>query len=1095
MKNLILFAAIFLVANCLTVYSQVPSGYNLAWSDEFNGSTLSSEWGTGTKPWNDQDNGVAWIYPEDTYLENGELVLRSRMGDFEGKSFSTGWAFTKTYRKYGYIEIRASFPYGLGQWPAWWMLGDGWPPEIDCAEYRGGPLNHMTYAYYDGSWSSNFIDGDYTAYATYGLLWEPGSLKFYKNGVLVHSTTSSPDINMYVILSAGLDDNADASTGFPNYFKVDYVRWYQSGSCLSSTITPYVQIAGGEWTTSTTLKINSGDEVKFGPQPWDGTWSWSGGGTSGSSREQTIYPTSACTAIATYTNSCGTQSSVTYNIAVCDPIPIVPYSQINNEAWSQATSVTLDAGETLTFGPQPWDGTWSWIGPNGYSAATREIKLSNIQTNQAGTYTASYTNDCGARTYQTFSVTVNGISIGTPIPGIIQAEDYSAYNNTEATQMRVATSDGGTKMGYNSVGDWYDYSVNVATAGTYTVDFRVANGSTTTGQFKLMSGTTTLTTVDVAPTGGWEVFATLTKTITLAAGAQTIRLYTVTAGVDYNWMEFKQATSVLTSITLTPATSTIYAGQTAQYTAVGKDQNGTTMTITPTWSVTGGTISTSGLYTGSTAGSFTVKATSGTVSGTATVTVTAATTGYAVPGVIQAESYATMFGIQTETTTDANGGLNVGWIDVADYMTYTVNVATAGTYSVSFRVAGWASTGRISLQNASNTTLTSANVPNGGTGAYQVWSTVAGENTFTLAAGVQTIRIYATGSPWNINWFEIKSVATPVLTTITVSPATVTFSTGQTLQFTASGKDQNGAAIAFTPSWTATGGTISSSGLYTGSTAGTFTVKATSGTVSASANVIVNTTSVDPLTLSYYQVVNKWTGDYMRPTDGSATAVISQYESTTVPTLSTFQWEFRTATTSGYYYIINRGTGNAIQPTGASVNENVGLSQVALTTANQNNTELQWVIQASDEAGYYWIKNRKSTLSIRPANGTNGTGITIVQNTLNTAYSSFKWKFANQTLKSATIDGVEISGQGFKIYPNPFSTCTTIAFEVSKPGNVSLAVYNLQGKQITVLVSKFMDEGKYTTELYSESLSNGMYICELKINGKHVDMKKLIVTK
>ena len=38
----------------------------------------------------------------------------------------------------------------------------------------------------------------------------------------------------------------------------------------------------------------------------------------------------------------------------------------------------------------------------------------------------------------------------------------------------------------------------------------------------------------------------------------------------------------------------------------------------------------------------------------------------AIPGTIQAESYSGMAGVQVETTTDAGGGQNVGWIDAND---------------------------------------------------------------------------------------------------------------------------------------------------------------------------------------------------------------------------------------------------------------------------------------------------------------------------------------------------------------------------------------------------------------------------------------------
>lgn len=101
-----------------------------------------------------------------------------------------------------------------------------------------------------------------------------------------------------------------------NFYMNDFDISIGGGGCNPSSITPYAQVNGGSWSQSTNLTVASGATVKFGPQPFDGTWSWSGCGTSGSSREQTIYPTSSCLATATFTNSCGAQSTVTYNITV-----------------------------------------------------------------------------------------------------------------------------------------------------------------------------------------------------------------------------------------------------------------------------------------------------------------------------------------------------------------------------------------------------------------------------------------------------------------------------------------------------------------------------------------------------------------------------------------------------------------------------------------------------------------------------------------------------------------------------------------------------------------------------------------------------------
>jgi hypothetical protein len=134
-----------------------------------------------------------------------------------------------------------------------------------------------------------------------------------------------------------------------------------------------------------------------------------------------------------------------------------------------------------------------------------------------------------------------------------------------------------------------------------------------------------------------------------------------------------------------------------------------------------------------------------------------------IPGTIQAENYAAMSGIQTENTTDTGGGLNVGWIDANDWIDYSVNVATAGSYTVNFRVASTTSGKTLQLRRGS-TTLATVSVPN--TGGWQSWTTASA--TVSLAAGAQTLRLTTTTGGFNINWIQYTTVA-PVVERITVS--------------------------------------------------------------------------------------------------------------------------------------------------------------------------------------------------------------------------------------------------------------------------------------------------------------------------------------
>ena len=118
-----------------------------------------------------------------------------------------------------------------------------------------------------------------------------------------------------------------------------------------------------------------------------------------------------------------------------------------------------------------------------------------------------------------------------------------------------------------------------------------------------------------------------------------------------------------------------------------------------------------------------------------------------LPGTVQAENYSAMSGIQTETCSE--GGLNVGYIENGDWMDYLVNPASSGSYTISLRVASTGTTGACQIKSGS-TVLATVNIPN--TGGWQTWTTIT--TTVNLTSGSQTIRLQATGTGWNINWWS-----------------------------------------------------------------------------------------------------------------------------------------------------------------------------------------------------------------------------------------------------------------------------------------------------------------------------------------------------
>ncbi|HEX8609742.1 MAG TPA: cellulase family glycosylhydrolase [Telluria sp.] len=125
-----------------------------------------------------------------------------------------------------------------------------------------------------------------------------------------------------------------------------------------------------------------------------------------------------------------------------------------------------------------------------------------------------------------------------------------------------------------------------------------------------------------------------------------------------------------------------------------------------------------------------------------------------VPSTIQAEAWCQMSGVQLETTVDAGGGQNVGYIDSGDWMNYTVDVPAAGLYTVSYRVASAVGGGSISLERAGGSPVFGTKAVNA-TGGWQTWSTIS--HDVQLPAGKQSIGIAAKAGGFNLNWIGIAA--------------------------------------------------------------------------------------------------------------------------------------------------------------------------------------------------------------------------------------------------------------------------------------------------------------------------------------------------
>ena len=82
-------------------------------------------------------------------------------------------------------------------------------------------------------------------------------------------------------------------------------------------------------------------------------------------------------------------------------------------------------------------------------------------------------------------------------------------------------------------------------------------------------------------------------------------------------------------------------------------------------------------------------------------------------------------------------------------------------------------------------------------------------------------------------------------------------------------------------------------------------------------------------------------------------------------------------------------------------------------------------------------------------------------------------------------------------YPNPCNPTTTIQYQISKSGVVSLKIYDVLGNEVATLVNEEKQPGSYEVEFQSRSsqqLASGIYFYQLRA-GEFVQTKKMVLTK
>lgn len=256
----------------------VPEGYELSWAEEFD---------TNGKPddqfWTYEEGFVRnrelqFYQPDNANIQDGRLVIAGKREKVENPEYdesSDDWRKNRQHAeytsaciktvdqfsfKYGIMEVRARIDTSMGSWPAIWTLGveKPWPAngEVDVMEfYRQDDepkiLANAAWGSEEGweaIWDEESIHLDYflekdpkwpEKFHIWKMEWTEEHIRLYLddellNEIDVDEATYESGFNPfrqphYILLNLALGSNGGdpASTEFPVYYEVDYVRVFQ----------------------------------------------------------------------------------------------------------------------------------------------------------------------------------------------------------------------------------------------------------------------------------------------------------------------------------------------------------------------------------------------------------------------------------------------------------------------------------------------------------------------------------------------------------------------------------------------------------------------------------------------------------------------------------------------------------------------------------------------------------------------------------------------------------------------------------------------------------------------------------------------------
>lgn len=241
-------------------------GWSLVFADEFErpGSPDPAKWTPELGYVRNEEAQYYTARPENLRVEDGALVIEAREERYQGFSYTSASITTIDHEHflYGRLEVRAKLPFGLGTWPAAWLLGAGinevgWPAsgEIDIMEHVGHEPNRIYGTVHTPAYNHTLntakggsldLEAPWERFHVYAVEWSKDRIDFFVDDRRYFTFANEGGGNAvwpfdqphYLILNLAIGGSWGGERGiddaaFPHRYVIDYVRVYQPNASIS----------------------------------------------------------------------------------------------------------------------------------------------------------------------------------------------------------------------------------------------------------------------------------------------------------------------------------------------------------------------------------------------------------------------------------------------------------------------------------------------------------------------------------------------------------------------------------------------------------------------------------------------------------------------------------------------------------------------------------------------------------------------------------------------------------------------------------------------------------------------------------------------